>query len=84
MSAQEPQYLATHLREALAADPRTAEMGVRVRVHGDDVYLSGEVACAERRERILQVARELVPDRRVHDELSIAHVGGRPEEERLS
>ncbi|NYE48246.1 putative nucleotidyltransferase [Spinactinospora alkalitolerans] len=83
VSKERPQYLATHLKEALAEDPRTGELGVQVHVRGDDVYLTGEVPCAQRRRKVIEVAREMVPDYQVHDELTVAHIGGRPEEERL-
>ena len=35
-----PQYVVARLRERLAADPRTAELAVDVRVHGGDVGLA--------------------------------------------
>lgn len=41
------QYLAANLRRAVAEDPRTAELGVRITVRGDHVMLSGDVACAD-------------------------------------
>ncbi|KUP97553.1 nucleotidyltransferase family protein [Thermobifida cellulosilytica] len=79
-----PQYAAGHLQQALAEDPRTAEQGIRVRVAGDDVYLSGSVSCPRRRDRVLEVARERMPGRRIHDELSVVRFDGPVREERLT
>src|SRR5690606_41933897 len=63
-----PQYLAGRLQRTLAEDPRTAEQEIRVRVVGDDVYLSGQVSCPRRRGRVLDVAREQLPGDRMHDD----------------
>ncbi len=84
MPHEPPQYAAGHLQQALAEDPRTAEQGIRVRVVGDDVYLSGQVSCPRRRDRVLEVARERMPDYRVHDELSVVRFDGPVREERLT
>ncbi|GAB3587775.1 hypothetical protein GCM10027445_68260 [Amycolatopsis endophytica] len=67
-----PQYRAAHLRRALAEDPRTAEMGVRVNVRGDDVHLSGEVTCDERRAELENVLHEAAPGLRVHNDVRVA------------
>ncbi|GAA3825036.1 MULTISPECIES: BON domain-containing protein [Amycolatopsis] len=67
-----PQYRAAHLRRALAEDPRTAEMGVRVNVRGDDVHLSGEVTCDERRAELENVLHEVAPGLRVHNDVRVA------------
>ncbi|WP_116103791.1 BON domain-containing protein [Amycolatopsis thermalba] len=68
-----PQYRAAHLRRALAEDPRTAEMGVRVNVRGDDdVHLSGEVTCEERRTELETVLHDVAPGVRVHNDVRVA------------
>ena len=79
-----PQYLAGRLQRTLAEDPRTAEQEIRVRVVGDDVYLSGQVSCPRRRGRVLDVAREQLPGYRIHDELSVVRFDGPIREERLT
>ncbi|MEY9213250.1 nucleotidyltransferase [Thermobifida halotolerans] len=84
MPHEPPQYVAGHLQQALAEDPRTAEQGIRVRVVEDDIYLSGQVTCSRRRDRVLEVARERMPEYRVHDELSVVRFDGPVREERLT
>ncbi|RCV50000.1 nucleotidyltransferase family protein [Marinitenerispora sediminis] len=84
MAREEPQYLAGHLQQALAEDPRTGALGIRVRVHGTDVHLSGDLPSRERRRMVLAVAREMVPDYVVHDDLSVDPMEGDTEEERLA
>lgn len=83
MPKQAPQYAAGHVQQALAEDPRTAEQGIRVRVVGEDVYLSGAVSCPRRRVRVAEVARELMPGYRVHDELSVVQLDGPIQREHL-
>ncbi len=54
-------YLAAHVKEALATDPRTNSLDVSVTVTGDELWLSGEVACEGRRQALAEVTRELLP-----------------------
>jgi hypothetical protein len=63
-------YLAERVRDALAHDPRVGELGVDVVVDGETVTLSGTVASSESREAVADVARELLPERRVRNETS--------------
>jgi osmotically-inducible protein OsmY len=78
-----PQYVAARLQRALAEDPRTAAQGVRVTVRGGDVYLRGDVACEERREELVEVAREIVPDGSVHNETRVVSGTEPADEEEL-
>jgi hypothetical protein len=66
---QAPQYLAAHIQQRLAEDPRTAEQGVRAFVRDRQVFLRGDVPTRQRRDRVLAVVREVVPDHDIHDEL---------------
>jgi osmotically-inducible protein OsmY len=68
------EYLIQHVREALAADERVAELGIDLEVHDEDVYVKGDVATPERRDAIEQVVRELVPDRKVHNQIGIEEI----------
>ncbi len=56
-------HLVARIREALAEDPRTSTLDVQVMVSSGKVFLMGQVACATRREAVLQVAREQLPPR---------------------
>ncbi|GAA0207114.1 hypothetical protein GCM10010492_00700 [Saccharothrix mutabilis subsp. mutabilis] len=69
------QYLAARLRRALAEDPRTTELGVRVTVRGDHVLLSGDVACAERRAELEAVIHDVAPELTVLDDVKVTPVG---------
>lgn len=69
------QYLAARLRRALAEDPRTTELGVRVTVRGDHVLLSGDVASAERRGELEAVIHDVAPELTVLDDVKVTPVG---------
>lgn len=60
MIDEPPQYLVQRLRRALAEDPRTAEMGVQVKIRGTVVFLTGEVATEQRCEQLAEVVAETV------------------------
>lgn len=72
MTGESPQYRVAHIRRALAEDPRTAEMGVRVNVRGDQVHLSGEVATEQRRADLEAVLAEVAPDVSVNNDVRVA------------
>ncbi|MFC9357050.1 BON domain-containing protein [Rhodococcus sp. NPDC057014] len=73
MSEQQqlPQYLVAHIRRAFAEDPRTSELGVRVTIRGDTVYLSGEVTSLRRKMDLASVVTELVPDAVVCNDIHV-------------
>jgi len=66
-------YLAEALRAALASDARTHELGISVTVVSARrrVFLSGVVATAQRREQVGSIARELLPDFEVLNDVSV-------------
>ncbi|MDA0635995.1 BON domain-containing protein [Nonomuraea sp. CA-218870] len=78
-----PQYVAARVQAALAEDVRTHELGIRVDVRGDQLFLRGQVSGAEQRERLGEVAREIAPDLRVHNEINVVEVNRPGEDERL-
>jgi hypothetical protein len=78
-----PQYVASRIREALAEDARTTELGIRVLVRGDRVFLQGQVSGQARRERVLEVVHESAPKLEIHDELSVLSASEPEGEERL-
>ncbi|GII59638.1 hypothetical protein Pth03_80270 [Planotetraspora thailandica] len=78
-----PQYVAARVQRALAEDDRTNELGIRVDVRGDQVYLRGQVPCDERRHLIEAVAREAAPGLTVHNEIRLLEVHEPGEEEHL-
>lgn len=73
MTAAEPDaYVVEHIREALAHDPRVAELGITVSVSGGTVFLTGDVATPERKEAVAEVVRPLVRGRLLHNALTVA------------
>ncbi|HEX4903746.1 MAG TPA: BON domain-containing protein [Acidimicrobiales bacterium] len=79
-----PEYVAEHVRQALTTDARTMEQGLDVRVVGDEVYVSGTVTSAERRDAVRQVAAEAAAGRRVHNEVDVAEPADRHTTERIT
>jgi osmotically-inducible protein OsmY len=67
----DPYYLAARIQRRLAEDPDTAELGVRVAVHGNAVYLTGDVASQERRRHLVAAAAEEAGDLEVRDDLQV-------------
>jgi hypothetical protein len=65
------QYLSARLRQALAEDPRTTELGVRVTVRGDHVLLSGDVASPDRRAELEAVIHDVAPELTVLDDVKV-------------
>jgi hypothetical protein len=84
MTDKAPEYLASHIMERLAADPSTAELGVRVTVRPGWLLVSGVVATADRREQILRVVREEAPDLEVRSDITVADAAEPTDEEILS
>jgi hypothetical protein len=68
------QSLAGHLEQALATDPRTHELGVRIEVDGGVAYLRGEVAAQERRAMVAAVAGEAAPELIIRNEVTVLEV----------
>jgi hypothetical protein len=70
---QPPHYDVAHLADRLAQDPRTAELGVRARIHGEALYLEGEVMSEEQKRMVGEVAHEQLPNLRLHNDLRVHH-----------
>jgi hypothetical protein len=77
-------YLVERVRDGLAADDRTATLDVDVYVEGTDVYVTGAVQTAERRDAIGVVVAELLPDHRVCNEVSVTELVADHDMEQLS
>jgi Nucleotidyl transferase of unknown function (DUF2204)/BON domain len=61
------EYLVAHAAEALAADPRTAELELDVSVDGPEVILTGTVATPERQAAVGEVVAKALPGREVRN-----------------
>jgi len=60
-------YLVAHAAEALAGDPRTAELELDVTVDGREVVLTGTVATPERQAAVAEVVARALPGREVRN-----------------
>ena len=77
-------YAVQRLRDALATGGRVAEMGVQVRVVAGKVFLTGQVATAERQNAVGEVATEVLPDYEIHNETVVTSVADRPRVEKIT
>ena len=81
--AEEPrQYVVAHVREALARE--LSELNVEIAVAGRALFLSGDVATAERCRAVARVAADHAPGYEVHNEVSVTPLAGAPDHEPLS
>ncbi|WP_449064078.1 BON domain-containing protein [Planomonospora algeriensis] len=78
-----PQYVAARVQQALAEDERTTELGIRVDVRGEQLFLRGQVTSEERRDLIAGVAEEVAPGLAVRNELTVADIREPGGEEKL-
>ena len=67
------EYLIAHANEALATDPRTAELELDVSVDGREVVLTGTVATPERQAAVAEVVAKALPGREVRNLTSVAN-----------
>ncbi|MFF5260072.1 BON domain-containing protein [Actinomadura viridis] len=75
-------YLAAHIQERLAG--RAHELGIRVDVRGEVIYLRGEVVNEERRREVEEAARGAAEGRPIRNEVSVVPVREPGGEETLS
>jgi osmotically-inducible protein OsmY len=68
-------YLAKAIEEAIAADDRTAELGISVEVRAGRAFLHGTVASAQRKEAVTTVAGEHAPGHQILNELTVVDPG---------
>ncbi|GIH27211.1 hypothetical protein Aph01nite_55210 [Acrocarpospora phusangensis] len=78
-----PHYVAARVQRAIAEDERTNELGIRVDIRGDHLFLQGQVCEEDQRERVAQVAAEAAPGMVVHNEVICVAVGEPGEQEVL-
>ena len=77
-------YLPEHIREQLIHDPRVAEQDLKVEVTEQRVMLGGQVATSQIRERITEVAHELLPGYEVVNEVTVVSAAEPEGEEPVS
>jgi hypothetical protein len=84
LTKEPPEYLGGHIHQTLAEDPRVSEQGITVTVTPGNIFLTGVVSTAERRDAISVVTSELAPEHRIHNQVSVAVFREPTEEEALS
>lgn len=80
----DPVYVAGHVHEAIATDPRTGAQDVQAAVIAGRVVLSGTCATEERRAAIGEVAREAAAGLEVVNEVEVLSHGAPSTREDLS
>lgn len=76
-----PEYVADHIVDALVADPRVQELGLRVSVRGGTVFVSGTVSTPARREAVPAVVHEVLPACEVRNDTVVVDLSAPPESE---
>jgi osmotically-inducible protein OsmY len=80
-----PHYLIQRIREALAHDPRLGELELGVNLRAGQVYVTGSVHTEHRRAAVFEVVREVAPDLRVHNQVTVVgSLGGTGDVETVS
>ncbi len=79
-----PGYTEAHVAEALATDPRVSALGIEVSIRAREVFLSGDVGTAERKDAVAEVVGELLPGYRIHNDTSTRDFPPGVETEHLS
>jgi hypothetical protein len=67
------------VEQAIANDARTNELGIRVECIDQRVLVRGEVASEERRDAVLTVVREQLPEAQIVDQLRLSDATQAPE-----
>ena len=71
-------YVIAHVREAMATDPRVAELGIDMIIAAGTLVLTGRVDSAQLREAAAEVARAHAPDLEVRNDLEVIDDGAAP------
>ena len=83
MAERTDDYVAAHVQEALARDPRVNEPELEVRVVNHRVFVTGVVPTNERREAIEAVVRDVSPGFDVENQTTVARYPEAGEPERV-
>lgn len=78
-----PEYVAERVRQAVATDPRTTVQGLVVRATDAELFLAGDVGSEERRRAVAEVASEVAPGLRLHNDVKVVELGGEHTPERI-
>jgi BON domain-containing protein len=84
MSETPTAYREEGLRQALASDPRVAELELDVTIAGDRVVISGTVPTEDRRAAVAEITRELCPDLTIDNRTVVPSLPMTDDEERVT
>lgn len=84
MSDGTPEYVAAHLQEELARDPRVNEPELQVSIVAGRVRVTGVVPTEERRAAVDEVARECCVDLEVENRTTVGRYPDAQHEERVT
>jgi osmotically-inducible protein OsmY len=82
--SKRPDYLPEHIREQLIHDPRVAEQDLKVQLQEQRLLVGGQVATDQIKERITEVARELLPGYEIVNEVAVVSASEPDGEEPVS
>jgi osmotically-inducible protein OsmY len=71
-------YVIVHLRDALAADERVAELGIEMTVAAGTLVLTGRVSSHAQRDACTDVARANCADLQVRNDLDVVEIDAPP------
>lgn len=77
-----PEYLLTHVQEALATDDRVAQLDIVVKMHENELIVSGNVPTHERRSAIESVVRSAAPHHVVINNIEVVDLDGYSEDDK--
>jgi osmotically-inducible protein OsmY len=83
MAERTDDYVAAHVQEALARDPRVNEPELEVQVVNGRVFVTGVVPTNERREAIEAVVHDVSPELDVENQTTVARYPEAGEPERV-
>ncbi|HVH64902.1 MAG TPA: BON domain-containing protein [Candidatus Acidoferrum sp.] len=81
---ERPDYLPERIREKLIHDPRVAEQDLKVDIREHRLMLAGHVATEQIRDRITEVAHEMLPDYEIVNETTVVSAAEPDGEEPVS
>ena len=71
-------YVIAHVREAMATDPRVAELGIEMTIAAGTLVLTGRVDSVQLRDAAAEVASAHAPDLEVRNDLDVIDDGAAP------
>lgn len=81
---ERPDYLPERIREKLIHDPRVAEQDLKVDIREHRLMLAGHISTSQIRDRLTEVAHEMLPDYEIVNETTVVSAAEPDGEEPVS